>query len=45
MALASPFGTPYPLRISPDPVYGIGRWSILDLANALLSGVSPSGTQ
>jgi len=34
MALASPFGTPYPPKMS-----------ILDLANALLSGVSPSGTQ
>jgi mono/diheme cytochrome c family protein len=43
MALASPFGTLYPPNISPDPVDGIGRWSVRDLANALLSGVSPSG--
>jgi len=43
MALASPFGTLYPPNISPDPVDGIGRWSARDLANALLSGVSPSG--
>jgi mono/diheme cytochrome c family protein len=44
MALASPFGTLYPPNISPDPVDGIGRWTTRDLANALLSGVSPSGT-
>jgi mono/diheme cytochrome c family protein len=44
MALASPFGTLYPPNISPDPVDGIGRWSTRELANALLSGVSPSGT-
>ena len=43
MSLASPFGTLYPPNISPDPVDGIGRWSVRDLANALLSGVSPSG--
>jgi mono/diheme cytochrome c family protein len=41
--LASPFGTLYPPNISPDPVDGIGRWSNRDLANALLSGVSPTG--
>ena len=44
MALASPFGTLYPPNISPDPVDGIGRWTNRDLANALLSGVAPSGT-
>jgi mono/diheme cytochrome c family protein len=43
MSLASPFGTLYPPNISPDPIDGIGRWSTRDLANALLSGVSPSG--
>jgi mono/diheme cytochrome c family protein len=30
-------------NISPDPEDGIGRWRTIDLANALLSGVSPSG--
>lgn len=44
LALASPFGTLYPPNISPDPVDGIGAWRTLDLANALLSGVSPRGT-
>ena len=41
LALASPFGTFRPPNISPDPVDGIGRWSAVDLANALIGGVSP----
>jgi mono/diheme cytochrome c family protein len=41
MALASPFGTFRPPNISPDPVDGIGGWSTVDLANALIGGVSP----
>ncbi|KAA0687975.1 alkylated DNA repair protein [Neorhizobium sp. P12A] len=41
MALASPFGTFRPPNISPDPLDGIGRWTVVDLANALVSGVSP----
>ena len=44
MALSAPFGTLFPPNISPDPVDGIGRWSVRDLANALLTGVSPAGT-
>ncbi|MBW9056386.1 c-type cytochrome [Rhizobium mesosinicum] len=43
LALASPFGTFRPPNISPDPVDGIGSWSVADLANALISGVSPRG--
>src|SRR5690349_2895999 len=43
LALASPFGTFRVPNISPDPADGIGRWSVTDLANALISGVSPSG--
>jgi mono/diheme cytochrome c family protein len=43
MALASLFGTFHPPNISPDPEHGIGRWRIIDLANALMSGVSPAG--
>jgi mono/diheme cytochrome c family protein len=43
MALASPFGTFYPPNISTNPQYGIGRWRTIDLANALMSGVSPDG--
>ncbi|WP_034462822.1 cytochrome c [Afipia sp. P52-10] len=41
MALASPFGTMRVPNISPHPQDGIGTWSTRDLANALLSGVSP----
>lgn len=42
-ALETPLGTFRPPNISPDPKDGIGRWRVVDLANALLSGVSPGG--
>jgi mono/diheme cytochrome c family protein len=41
LALASPYGTFRVPNISPDPVDGIGAWSVADLANALIGGVSP----
>jgi mono/diheme cytochrome c family protein len=44
LALASPYGTFRPPNISPDVIDGIGAWRTTDLANALLSGVSPAGT-
>jgi mono/diheme cytochrome c family protein len=44
LALASPFGTFRPPNISPDPVDGIGRWTAVDLANALIGGVSTKDT-
>ncbi|SPH17776.1 Fructose dehydrogenase cytochrome subunit [Defluviimonas aquaemixtae] len=40
----SPFGTFVAPNISNDPDHGIGGWSDLDLANAMLRGVSPHGT-
>src|SRR5207237_14746 len=43
LALASPFGTLRIPNISPDLKDGIGAWRTIDLANALLSGVSPAG--
>lgn len=43
LALASPFGTFRAPNISPNPTNGIGRWSVSDLANALVAGVSPDG--
>jgi mono/diheme cytochrome c family protein len=43
LALKTPFGTFYPPNISSDPVDGIGGWRPVDVANALLSGVSPDG--
>jgi mono/diheme cytochrome c family protein len=42
-ALASPFGTLRPPNISSDMQDGIGAWSAVDIANALMSGVSPQG--
>ena len=43
LELKTPFGSFYPPNISPDPADGIGAWRPVDLANALLSGVSPQG--
>ena len=43
LALASAFGAFRAPNISPDPDVGIGRWRTIDLANALMSGVAPSG--
>lgn len=39
----SPFGTFVAPNISPDPKNGIGGWTVADLANAMLRGVSPDG--
>ncbi len=39
----SPFGTFIAPNISTDPEAGIGSWSDLDLANAMMRGVSPDG--
>jgi mono/diheme cytochrome c family protein len=44
MALPSPFGTFYPPNISQDGADGIGKWSAVAIANAVMSGVSPKGT-
>ncbi|MFO1025105.1 MAG: cytochrome c [Acetobacteraceae bacterium] len=41
MDLPSPLGTFHPPNISPDSEDGIGRWRTIDLANALLAGISP----
>ncbi len=37
------FGVFYAPNISTDPIYGIGRWSDLEIANAVLKGTSPDG--
>ncbi|MGJ4942033.1 c-type cytochrome [Bradyrhizobium sp. HKCCYLS1011] len=44
LALESAFGTFRAPNISSDPKDGIGAWTVKDLANALLSGVSPAGS-
>ncbi len=41
--LKTPFGSFYPPNISPDNADGIGAWTAENFANALWSGVSPSG--
>src|SRR5271170_4478920 len=43
LELKTPFGSFYPPNISSDPVDGIGGWRPVDIANALLSGVTPAG--
>ncbi|ESX03775.1 diacylglycerol kinase [Mesorhizobium sp. LSJC268A00] len=43
LELKAPFGTFVPPNISQDPKDGIGAWTVEDLANAMLKGVSPSG--
>ena len=40
-ALKTPFGSFYPPNISPDPVDGIGKWTGVEFANAVLAGVGP----
>ncbi|KRB14894.1 cytochrome C [Mesorhizobium sp. Root695] len=42
LELKTPFGTFVPPNISQDPKDGIGAWSVENLANAMLKGVSPS---
>jgi mono/diheme cytochrome c family protein len=43
LELKTPFGTFVPPNISQDARDGIGAWSVEDLANAMLKGVSPTG--
>lgn len=43
VAFATPFGTFHAPNISQSKTHGIGRWSLLDLANAVTRGVSPGG--
>ena len=42
--MPSPFGSFFTPNISPHPADGIGRWSVADLANAMMAGVSPDGS-
>lgn len=41
--LETQFGTFYTSNITPDPEFGIGRWSAEDFVRALTEGVSPEG--
>src|SRR3954466_7517484 len=42
-ALATPFGTFYTPKITPDPETGIGRWTDAQFLRALRKGVRPDG--
>lgn len=42
-SFASDFGTFIAPNISSDPEHGVGGWSDLDLASAIMRGVSPEG--
>ena len=41
--LETEFGTFAVPNISPDPAHGIGDWTLVDFANAMVRGVSPDG--
>jgi mono/diheme cytochrome c family protein len=43
LGLDTPFGTFRAPNITPDPVYGIGRWSLGDFHRAMRSGIAPDG--
>jgi mono/diheme cytochrome c family protein len=42
-AIETPFGVYYSRNITPDPDFGIGRWSDADFLTALRDGLSPTG--
>lgn len=39
------FGTFYPPNITPDPTFGIGKWTDADFLRALREGIGPDGEQ
>ena len=41
---ASDFGTFIAPNISPDPVHGIGNWTLAEFGSAVMRGVSPDGS-
>lgn len=43
-SFATAFGTFYAPNISPDPEHGIGAWSEMEIANAVVKGTSPQGS-
>ncbi len=43
LELKTPFGSVFPPNISTDRTDGIGAWSAVDFANALMAGVAPDG--
>ena len=45
MPVNSPFGPIYASNITPDPTFGIGRYTLRQFADALRSGKTPDGTR
>lgn len=43
LPMGSPLGTIYTSNITPDPVFGIGRYSYQDFERAVRDGVAPGG--
>ncbi|MEX3958674.1 cytochrome c [Trinickia sp. EG282A] len=43
LPMGSPFGTIWTSNITPDPIYGIGRYSYGDFERAVREGVAPGG--
>ncbi|MGG4774578.1 cytochrome c [Paenalcaligenes sp. Me52] len=43
VAIDTPFGTLYSTNITPDPTYGIGKYTRADFHRALKDGVAPKG--
>lgn len=43
LPMGSPFGTIWTTNITPDPTYGIGRYSYEDFERAVREGVAPGG--
>ena len=41
--LHTPVGTLYPMNLTPDPETGIGKWTDLQVLNAVQRGISPEG--
>src|SRR5258706_327470 len=44
LKLDSPFGIFFVPNISPDPDYGIGKWTTVDFVNAMKFGTAPDGS-
>ena len=45
MPVNSPFGPIYASNITPDPTFGIGRYTLRQFADVLRSGKTPGGTR
>ncbi len=45
LAINSPFGTIFATNITPDPVAGIGRYSLQDFTSAVREGISKGGNR